>query len=175
MIKTSKEIAVIALMVALLIAGQFVLSGVQGVEVVTVLFFSFCYVFGVKRGIAVAAAYSLLRNIYFGFFPQVILLYLAYYPLFAVVAGLTGRWLKKSGMHVALKIVICAAVAAVCTALFTLLDDVITPLYFGYSAASREAYFYASLPVMLTQVICAAATVAVLFFPLTKIFSVVKL
>ena len=70
MLKTSKEIAVVALTVALLIAGQFALSAVQGVEVVTVIFFSFCYVFGVKRGVIAAVAYALLRNIYFGFFPQ---------------------------------------------------------------------------------------------------------
>lgn len=175
MLKTSKEIAVVALTVALLIAGQFALSAVQGVEVVTVIFFSFCYVFGVKRGVIAAVAYALLRNIYFGFFPQVIILYLAYYPLFAVAAGLTGKRLKKSGMHAALKIGVCVLVAAACTAFFTMLDNVITPLYFGYSAESSRAYFIASLPVMFTQVVCAAITVGLLFYPLTKIFAVVKL
>ncbi len=175
MLKTSKEIAVIALTVALLIAGQFVLSGVQGVEVVTVLFFSFCYVFGVRRGILVAVAYSLLRNIYFGFFPQVVILYLVYYPLFAVVAGMAGNALKKKKIHVLVKIAVCTLLAAVCTAAFTMIDNVITPLYFGYSAESARAYFVASLPVMFTQVICAAITVALLFYPLTKIFSTVKL
>ena len=92
MLKTSKEIALIALMTSLLIAGQFALSGVAGVEVVTVLFFSFCYVFGVRRGLIVAVAYSLLRCIFFGFFPSVFILYIVYYPFFAVAAGLSGHF-----------------------------------------------------------------------------------
>lgn len=173
--KTSKEIAVMALMTALLIAAQFVLFAVQGVEVVTVLFFSFCYVFGVKRGIAVAVAYSLLRCIFFGFFPNVVILYLVYYPLFAVAAGLTGRLLKESNMRPILKIALCTAVAVVCTACFTLIDDLITPLYYRYSASSWAGYFYMSLPTMLAQVICTAITVALLTFPLVKIYSCVKL
>ena len=62
MIKTSKEIAVIALTVALLIAGQFVLSGVKGVEVVTVILLTFCYCFGAKMGMLTATASSFISH-----------------------------------------------------------------------------------------------------------------
>ncbi len=175
MLKTSKEIALIALMTSLLIAGQFALSGVAGVEVVTVLFFSFCYVFGVRRGLIVAVAYSLLRCIFFGFFPSVFILYIIYYPFFAVAAGLTGHFLKEKKMREVWKVLLCTAVAALCTVCFTLIDDVVTPLYFRYSASSWAAYFVASLPVMATQAVCAAVTVALLTFPLVKIYSCVKL
>ena len=66
---TAKELAFIALMTALLIACQLALSAVQGVEVVTVLFLSFCYSFGVRRGLVVANCFSLLRCLLFGFSP----------------------------------------------------------------------------------------------------------
>ena len=52
------------------------------------------------------------------------------------------------------------------TAAFTLLDDAITPIFFGFGIKETQAYFYASLPFMLTQCICTAISVGVLFFPL---------
>lgn len=66
---TAKEIAFIGLMAALLIACQLALSGLQGIEVVTVLFLAFCYSFGVVRGVIVANCFSLLRCLIWGFFP----------------------------------------------------------------------------------------------------------
>ena len=80
-----------------------------------------------------------------------------------------------SRVWLVLTAVCAAAVAALCTVCFTLIDDVVTPLYFRYSASSWAAYFVASLPVMATQTVCAAVTVALLTFPLVKIYSCVKL
>lgn len=48
--RTAKEIALIGVFTALLISGQFVLSGLSGIEIVTVLLLSFSYYFGIRRG-----------------------------------------------------------------------------------------------------------------------------
>lgn len=61
------------------------------------------------------------------------------------------------------------ALAAFCTVMFTLLDDVISPLMLGYSFKVAEIYFYNSFMAMLPQTICAAVSVAVLFLPLTSL------
>ena len=59
--KTAKQLALIGEFLALLIAGQYLLSGVAGVEIVTVLFASFCFYFGIINGVICASLFSLLR------------------------------------------------------------------------------------------------------------------
>ena len=219
------QLAFCAVMTALLIAVQYVLSFVSGIELVTVLFLSFCYVFGVKCGLLTGIAFSLLRCLLFGFMPNVILLYLVYYSLFALLFGFLGKrriapWMcpmllavlaaacayfaltglpisilyqaKVSAMlwilfgialvilafYIALaaakkgergrELASVTALAAVCTVVFTLLDDIITPLLLGYSAEAAAAYFYTSFIAMLPQTICAAVSVFALFLPLKK-------
>ena len=88
---TAKKIILPALYTALLIGAQLVLSAIAGVEIVTVLFLAFCYRYGIKQGALVATAFSLLRCILFGFFPSVVVIYLIYYNLFAVVVGALGN------------------------------------------------------------------------------------
>ena len=73
---TAKEISVSALMTALLIGGQYALSSVAGVEIVTVMLLVFCCTFGRRAGVLTATAFSVLRGIVFGFMPYVIVLYL---------------------------------------------------------------------------------------------------
>ena len=160
--------AFIALMTALLIAAQLALSMVQGVEVVTVLFLSYCMAFGVRRGLVVANAFSLVRCLLFGFFPMAVVLYLVYYNLFALVFGIVGN--VTHGVSDGKRLVIAVFSAAVMTALFTLLDDIITPLMLGYGARSARVYFYNSLLVMGVQTACAVVTVSLLFLPLSKAF-----
>ena len=216
-----------AVMTALLIAVQYVLGFVSGIELVTVVFLSFCYVFGVKCGLLTGLAFSLLRCLLFGFMPNVILLYLVYYSLFALLFGFVGKknilpWIcpallavlatacayfALSGLPISIlyktrvstmlwillgislailvfyivlvitkkgnqgrELASVTALAAVCTVMFTLLDDVITPLVLGYSAEAAAAYFYTGFIAMLPQTICAAVSVFVLFLPLKKAF-----
>ena len=59
--KTAKDIALIGVFTAMLIGGQLVLSGIAGVEVVTVLLLAFSYYFGIIRGLFVANVFSILR------------------------------------------------------------------------------------------------------------------
>lgn len=170
---SAKDVAGAAVMCALLIAAQAALSAVAGVEVVTALFLPYCYVCGARRGLAAAVCFSLLRCFLWGFVPTVIIIYLVYYGLFALVFGGLCRLLHPLPMGARLAAVTAAAVCM--TALFTLLDDVITPLFYGYGARAALVYFYNSLPVMALQCACALVSVPLLFPPLTKaLFAVWK-
>ena len=218
-----REIACSAVMTALLIAAQYALGFVSGVELVTVLLLTFSRVFGVRCGVMTAVAFSLLRCLIYGFFPNVLLLYLVYYPAFAAISGITGKkplpavscpimllcmaalslWLAVSGLPVsaiyaprvkALLWVIfgislfllavyflskkdvreaasAASLAAVMTVLFTLLDDIITPLTMGYSPEAAAGYFYGGFLAMLPQTVFAALSVLLLYLPLKKAFT----
>ena len=169
--KTTRFIALTALYAALLICVQFVLSGVAGVELVTVFFLAFCFMGGVKAGITVAVCFSTIRCFLFGFYPTVIILYLVYYTGFALFFGFLGNRLNhKTSFRAFLWIVILATAF---TAIFTLLDDVITPLFYGFGGSATKAYFYSSLPFMSAQCVCVAVSVSLLFIPLCRALSFV--
>ena len=166
-------VAVVAVFTALLLAAQYALWFVKGVELVTVLLLVFSYRFGVRCGVLSAVAFSLLRCLLFGFFPNVVLLYLLYYPLFAACFGLLGNALhRRTGVRVQMLLTVLAVLL---TALFTLLDDAVTPLLYGYTKEAALAYFLASLPTMAVQTVCAAVTVLLLFRPLLFILKRVRL
>ena len=171
--KTAKDIALIGVFTALLIGGQFVLSGISGVEIVTVLLLSFSYYFGVVRGLLVANAFSILRCFIFGFFPNVIILYLVYYNLFVIVFGLLGKRFKKE-LNLKIHMIIVLA-AVLMTAFFTGLDDIVSPLYYGFSLDAAKAYAVASLTAVVPQVICTLVTVLFLLPVLIRAFSIMKI
>lgn len=223
----SKKVAVCAVSVALLIALQFTLSYVPGVELVTVFLLCYSYVFGISMGVISATGFSLLRCILFGFNISVIILYLIYYNLLAVLFGALGKkivpsWLSfiilaisvalsayfavrglpisilyqrqitillwavfsisvvliiaysvlliKYKGKVGREIASATAIAAVCTMCFSLLDDVITPLVYGYSMEAAKVYFLNSLTVMIPQILCTLISVSLLFRPLVTVF-----
>lgn len=170
--KSAKDIALVGVCAALLIAGQAALSSISGVEVVTVMLLCFSFSMGVARGVAAATVFSLLRCFLFGFYPNVIVLYLLYYNLFALFFGWLGVRLREK--KEAVRLISCVACAVVFTALFTLLDDVLTPLICGFSPRAAKLYFYASFSAMVPQMLCAAVTVTVFFTPLTRLLRKVK-
>lgn len=156
-----------AMCVALLIGGQLVLSSISGVEIVTVMMLCFCYCYGIRQGLAVATAFSLLRCFVFGFQVNVIVLYLIYYNLFALYFGWLGK--RFAGETTFPKVVTVVASAVVFTVLFTLLDNVITPLMYGFHPKAAQVYFLQSLTAMVPQSVCTLVTVSVCFVPLTKV------
>ncbi len=168
--RSAKDCACIAVFVAVLLASQLALSALPGVETVTVLFAGYAFCFGYKRGWISAIAFSLVRQVLFGFFPSVLILYLVYYNFFVTVFAFLGKKIKR----VVRGMMITVPTACVCTALFTLLDCVITPLFYGFSAKASNAYFYASLPVMFSQIVCAGVSTALLFLPLFRAFVLIK-
>ena len=167
---TAKECAFMAVFVALLIASQFVLSAIPGVELVTILFITYSCAMGSKRGMLCATAFTLLRQFIFGALPTVLILYLIYYNLLTFTFGLIGKKLNLKLKNLIVVVIIACAF----TAFFTLLDDIITPIYNGYSLKATKLYFYASLPVMASQVICTAISSVCLFVPFYKVFKSVK-
>ncbi len=164
---SAKELAYLAVFVALLIGGQFVFAALPGVEIVTVLFVTYAYVFGTRRGMVAATAFSLLRQLVFGFFPTTLVLYLIYFNGVAAVFGLMGQGKRVKLSQITL-------VACLSTACFSVLDGLITSLWYSYSWTVAKAYFFAALPVAIPQIICAATTVFLLFLPLRKIFTAAR-
>ncbi len=169
-VRAGKECAYIAVFVALLIGSQLALSVLPGVETVTVLFLSYAFVFGVRRGMLAATAFSLLRQLIFGFFPTVLVLYLLYYNFLTFLFGWIGKRWRATYATLWLYILL----ACLCTVIFTLLDDTLTPLWYGYTSSAAKAYFVASLPVLVAQLVCTAVTVGTLFIPLRRAFLTVK-
>ena len=169
----TKFIARVAMCVALLIGGQMVLSGLSGIEIVTVMMLCFCYCYGIQHGIAAATTFSLLRCLLFGFQINVIVLYLIYYNLFAVFFGWLGR--HFAGKMSLLRMVTIVASAVLFTIGFTLLDDIITPLMYAFHPNATRIYFLQSLPAMVSQALCNLVTVSVCFYPLTKVLRKINL
>lgn len=247
--RTAKDIAFVAVMTALLIGCQYLLSVVPGVEVVTVLLLCFAYSFGAVRAVFVATAFSLLCGFLHGFDVKSFVLYLLYYNAFALLFGLIGGGIEKKnegkrkavlsvvgtqilfclliafpivfyivviphisrvlrgGMRTLAVIILCisavgavvynvflwlrtfsakegvrrfaaqgasvasvVATAAVCTISFTLLDDLLYPVFYGAWGDPAIAYFYAAFPFMIPQTVCTIVTVSLFFPPLYKIF-----
>ena len=170
MIRSAKEVARTAVFVAAVLAAQYVLSAVPFVEIVTLLFAVYAYSFGIARGVAAAVAFALLRQLLFGFYPVVLVLYLVHFSLLCVAFGSLKRS-RLSGWRLCLAAV---GTAILCTALFTLLDDLLTPLFYAYSPRAMKAYFYASLPFLFGQTVCAGVSVGALFLPLTRALETAK-
>lgn len=169
-VRTSKETAYIAVFVALLIAAQLVFAMIPGVEIVTLLFVAYAFTFGVCRGMVSATAFSLLRQFIFGFFPSVLVLYILYFNFLVLVFGLLGKAVKRPVQNLWWLL----AVACVCTTIFSMLDNLITPLWLGYDWAGTKAYFVASFAFMFPHIGCTGVTVGFLFLPLWKTFRAIK-
>lgn len=165
-LRSAKECAFLAVFVALVITAQICFAAIPGVELVTVLFLSYSFAMGTKRGMLAATAFSLLRQIVFGFFPIVLILYLVYFNAFALLFG----WLGKKFQSPQTAFPYIVLLVCLCTACFSLLDNILTPLWYGYSRQAFRAHFFASLPIMFPQVVCAACSTFFLFLPLQKVF-----
>ncbi len=171
--KTTKDLAIIGLYSALLIGGQLALSAISGVEIVTLLFTAFCFYFGIWRGIAVGVIFSLLRILVFGFFPTVLILYLIYNVVFAIVVGWMGVIMKKT---LSVKnVFIIVSVVLILTIFFTVLDNIITPLFWAYTIDMTKAYWLASLTAVIPQSVCAVVSVSLLFSPLVRVLEKISI
>lgn len=164
---SAKKIVLSGVFTALLIGVQVVLSAISGIEIVTVLLLTFVYMYGTKQGLLVANAFSLLRCFLFGFMPNVLVLYLVYYNVFVIVFGFFGKIFK--GEYSVKKHLVVILVAIVMTALFTMLDNVITPFIYCFTKESTIAYFIASLYTLIPHLVCTFATVLVIFPMLLKV------
>ncbi len=169
--RSAKEVARTAVFLAAVIGVQYAFAALPFVEAVTLLFACYAYVFGVRRGGIAAVLFSLLRQLLFGFYPVVLILYCVHFSCLALVFGSLKKLCPWTGWRLLL---LAVGVAVVCTVAFSLLDNLLTPLWYSYSARAAKAYFVASLPFMLGQSVCVAVTVGGLFLPLTKALFFVK-
>ena len=158
---SAKKIILPGVFTALLIGGQLALSGISGIEVVTVLLLTFVYKYGIVQGLLVANSFSLLRCFIFGFMPNVILLYLIYYNIFVFVFGFIGKLFRHE--YSIKKHIMVVIVAVVMTVFFTITDNVLTPLMYGFTEKAAKAYFVASFYTVIPQIICTFATVLIIF------------
>lgn len=122
---SAKYVAYIAVITALLIGAQYALSFAAGVEIVTALLLCLSAYFGVICGTLAALSFSLLRCFIWGIYPPVLILYLIYYPLFALAFGLLGKVKDESfknaraGIAVTVNVILLALVALpLCCAVF---------------------------------------------------------
>ncbi len=169
-VRSGKECAYLAVFVALVIAAQLMLAAVPGVEVVTLLFVCYAFVFGVRRGVIAATAFTLLRQLVFSFSPTAFILYIVYFNGLTALFGWLGHVVKKPTASLWWLVLVACA----CTACFSLLDGIITPIWYAFSERATKAYFMATLPFMIPQIICTALSVGILFLPLQKAFSIIK-
>ena len=115
---------------------------------------------GLPVSILYQARISVMLWILFGIFTALLALY---FLLLILKRGTWGREIASN-----------TAIAAFCCVLFTLLDDCLSPLFYGWSQAATLAYFYTGFLTMLPQTICAAVSVGILYFPLKRVFSATK-
>ena len=170
--KSAKLIILPGVYTALLICTQLVLSSVSGIELVTILLLCFCYRYGVKQGLLVANAFSLLRCLVFGFNVNVVVLYLIYYNIFSITFGLLGK-VFKGGYSIKIHAWI-VVFSVLLTFGFTMLDNVVTPLTFGFTWKATKAYFFASFYTLVPHLVCAFLTTLLLFAPLIKVMKPLK-
>ncbi len=167
----AKKIAICGAFCALLIVIQYAFSAIKGVELVTLFFVTFCFTFGGLYGLLVAFSFSLLRVLLYGFFPNVLILYLVFYPTLALAAGVLGKRLRESSNVKQLIVIILFGLA--CTVYFSALDCIVTPLFYKYAQKAWVAYVYQSIPVCLIQCCSTVASLLLLFIPLKKAFGLI--
>ena len=166
---TALRLSTIAVYTAMVIAAQLMLSAIPGVELVTVLLASFAAAFDRRMGALVAVAFSLLRCILFGFYPTVIILYISYYPLLALVFSFVGKIKNNT-----IQLVVAVLSAAFMTVVFTFIDNLVTPLFYGYSAKLWKMYVMSSFSFMIPQIIFVSLSVAALYLPLVALLKRIK-
>ncbi len=169
-IKSAKEIAELAAFVAVIIAAQWVLSFLMGVEVVTLLIAVYSFSRGAKRGMVVVTIFSALQQVLFGIY---IPSWIEYLLCFNGLALCFGGWGKKIRYPLR-NLWWLTIVACLFTMARILLDDVLSPLWFQMSREAAKGYFLSSLPVLGINTLCTAVTVGVLFIPLHNAFRLIK-
>ena len=74
--RESKYLVLVGVMVAVILATQYLLSGVMGLELVTALLVAFCLAIPFSYSLILVIAFLVMRNLIFGFYPSVLILYL---------------------------------------------------------------------------------------------------
>lgn len=163
----AKDISTIAVFVCVLLASQLALSAINGVELVTALLAGFAFSMSAKKGFAVVNIFVIIRSTIFGFFPSVMILYFFYYNIFVLTFWAIG---KKSNHELSKKSFAVSLIAVIAlVAIFTALDDIITPIFYSLDWNTTKAYWIMSLTSVIPQEICAILTMIFLFPIIVKV------
>ena len=102
-----------------------------------------------------------------------VMLWALFAVLLALFVGSVVLLFLGGRVRIGREAAVLASLAAFCTVCFTLLSDVITPLFYGWSIDVAIGYFYTGFFAMVPQTLCAAVSVTLLFYPLERAFFMV--
>lgn len=102
-----------------------------------------------------------------------VMLWALFAVLLALFVGSVVLLFLGGRVRIGHEVAVLASLAAFCTVCFTLLSDVITPLFYGWSMDVAIGYFYTGFFAMVPQTLCAAVSVTLLFYPLERAFFMV--
>lgn len=138
---SSKELAVLAVMIALSAAGRFVFAWLPGFKPITAITVIAAVYLGGEAGFAVGALSAVVSNFYFGQGPWTPFQMLAW-GMIGFVAGLLLKPMRKS------RIMLCVF-GALAGVLFSLIMDIWTALWAdgSFNVSRYAALVAASLPV----------------------------
>ena len=102
-----------------------------------------------------------------------VMLWALFAVLLALFVGSVVLLFLGGRVRIGREAAVLASLAAFCTVCFTLLSDVITPLFYGWSIDVAIGYFYTGFLEMVPQTLCAAVSVTLLFYPLERAFFMV--
>ena len=166
---TAKTIALVGIAAATAECGKLALSFLPNVEVVTLLFALYGYVFGLL-GVASAVVFVAIEPLIYGFGPWIIT-YIIYWPLVATVFMLLGRAKLRSRW-------LMTGVAVLLTLFFGVLSsliDVAVLMGFTKSFWSNLALYYArGLVFYAVQIACNAVLFPILFEYLARKLAIIK-
>ena len=90
------------------------------------------------------------------------------YGLFGLIGGAFKR------VYGVRKHIVVVIAAVVMTALFTVADNIITPVMYGFTLNAAKAYWIASVYTAVPQMLCSLVTSLLLFPPLLKFMQTSK-
>ena len=155
------DIAVIALISALLIAGKFVLQFIPNVEIVSSLIIIFTCTLGIKRTLPAVLIFCLLDNLLYPFFFLVTIQYFIHFPLLCVLSKLIIRNNKPNLKYNIIFVLFIGLMALA----FWIETPIINEL-FGFTKFMPT--MIAGIPFMVPMLISNIAVLAILYLPLCK-------
>lgn len=159
----ARNVALSALMAALLIAGKFALQMIPNVEVVTIFILLFSCCFGLARTLPAVLVFCIVDPFLYGAVPTVLAQYFLHWPLLCVSAWLLSRVTKSEYAFLGL--------AAAASVLFWLETPVINVLF---QFSPFMGTLVAGLPFFAINLISNGALVLVLFRPLSRVLEKVS-
>lgn len=158
---TTFNIAVIALLSALLIAGKYILQFITNIEIVSSLIIVFVCTLGLWRTLPAVLIFCLFDNILYPFSVFVTIQYFFHWPLLCV---LTKLIIRNNKPGIKYNIIFAVFIGAM-NILFWIETPVINEIF---KLSKFAPTLIAGIPFMIPMLISGIIIVAVLYLPLTR-------